>query len=77
MGLLAHFELATLLAFSTRISRAVAHYEPRSVSAEEFEGWMQAIEDKFLQFVHRFRFTGVSNHLQGQVCLACGAVICG
>ena len=27
---------------------------------------MQAIEDEFLQFVHRFRFAGVSNHLQGQ-----------
>jgi hypothetical protein len=66
MGLLANFELATLLAFSTRISRAVAHYEPRSVSAEQFEEWMQAIEDEFLQFVHRFRFTGVSNHIQGQ-----------
>jgi hypothetical protein len=66
MGLLASFELATLLTFSTRISRAVAQYEPRSVSAEQFEDWMQAIEDEFLQFMHRFRFTGVSNHVQGQ-----------
>jgi hypothetical protein len=66
MALLAHFELATLLAFSTQISRAVAAYEPRAVSTEQFEDWMQAIEDEFLQFVHRFRFTGVTSHVQGQ-----------
>jgi hypothetical protein len=63
MGLLAHFELASLLAFSTRISRAV---ESHDTDPEGFEQRMQNIEDEFLQFIHRFRFTGVSNHVQAQ-----------
>lgn len=63
MGLLAHFELASLLAFSSRISRAVEH---NGAHPEPFERSMLAIESEFLQFVHRFRFTGVSNHVQAQ-----------
>src|SRR5579862_8844707 len=62
MGLLAHFELASLLSFSSRISRAVEHHDDADPTI--FEDRMQAIEDEFLQFVHRFRFTGVSNHTQ-------------
>jgi hypothetical protein len=64
MGLLAHFELASLLAFSSRISRAVEHHD--DPDPEDFEKRMEVIEDEFLQFIHRFRFTGVSNHLQAQ-----------
>ncbi len=63
MGLLAHFELASLLAFSGRVSRAVEHYGD---NPEAFERHMLDIENEFLQFLHRFRFTGVSNHLQAQ-----------
>jgi hypothetical protein len=61
MGLLAHFELAALLTFSSRISRAV---ETHDSDAEGFEARVEAIEDEFLQFIHCFRFTGVSNQLQ-------------
>lgn len=63
MRLLAHFELAALLTFSSRISRAV---EVHDGNLEGFEARMEAIEDEFLQFVHRFRFTGISNHVQAQ-----------
>lgn len=59
MGLLAHFELASLLAFSSRISRAVELHD----SEELFERRMHEIEDEFLQFLHRFRFTALSSHL--------------
>lgn len=62
MALLAHFELATLLSFSTRISRAVGAHD----NTEHFERLMLSIEDEFLQFVHRYRFTQVTNQLQGQ-----------
>lgn len=64
IGLLAHFELASLLTFSSRISRAVAAYDPRQDREQDFERVMHAIEDEYLQFMHRFRFTGVSNQLQ-------------
>ncbi|EJW09348.1 hypothetical protein A33M_1558 [Rhodovulum sp. PH10] len=65
MGLLAHFELASLLAFSSQISRAVGRLDVGNDRAT-FQTEMAAIEEQFLQFVHRFRFTGVSNQIQAQ-----------
>jgi len=65
MALLAHLELASLLGFSGQISRAVAQHE-KDNNDRDFENRMAAIEEEFLQFVHRFRFTGVSNQLQAQ-----------
>ena len=66
IGLLAHFELASLLTFSSRISRAVTEYNPSEQRPEQFEQVMHSIEEEYLQFIHRFHFTGVSNHLQAQ-----------
>ncbi|MBI5113549.1 MAG: hypothetical protein HZA68_16410 [Rhodovulum sp.] len=65
MGLLAHFELASLLAFSSQISRAVGRLD-READRAIFEREMAVIEEQFLQFVHRFRFTGVSNQIQAR-----------
>lgn len=65
MGLLAHFEMASLLSFSSQISDAVRRLD-QSRNQAAFQAEMAAIEEQFLQFVHRFRFTGVSNQLQAQ-----------
>jgi hypothetical protein len=59
-------ELASLLSFSSRITRAVAEYNPATDSEVELEQAMHAIEGEYLQFIHRFRFTGASNHLQAR-----------
>jgi hypothetical protein len=65
MALLAHFESASLLNFSNRISHAVHRYaSPRD--RKSFEAAILGIEDEHLQFVHRFRFTGISNQVQPQ-----------
>jgi|GEM_PF-1302283 hypothetical protein len=66
IGLLQHLELASLLSFSSRITRAVAEHDPAKAPVEEFETAMHAIEDEYLQFLHRFRFTHSSNHLQAR-----------
>ena len=65
MMLLANLELAGILAVSGQITQAVAEQE-RQPDARRFERTMAAIQEEFLQFVHRFRFTGVSNQVQGQ-----------
>jgi hypothetical protein len=59
-------ELASLLGFSGQVSRAVQRYGSGSENRENLEKCMSAIQEEFLQFVHRFRFTGVSNQLQAQ-----------
>ncbi len=66
IGLLSHLELASLLSFSSRISRAVAEFRAGAQAPQRFELVMQSIQDEFLQFLHRFRFTGASNHLQAR-----------
>jgi hypothetical protein len=66
IGLLAHLELASLLSFSSRISRAVAEFRADTHAPERLELVMQSIQEEYLQFLHRFRFTGASNHLQAQ-----------
>jgi hypothetical protein len=66
--LLAQIERVALLAISGQISRAVRRHESDGGSALEklarFEARLQATEQDFLQFVHRFRFTGVSDQMQ-------------
>ena len=67
MALLAHMEMATLLLLSREISEAAECYEGAAGDAgagDKFAAHMRAINEQFLQFVHRFRFTGVSNQLQ-------------
>jgi hypothetical protein len=73
MGLLANMELASLLATSSRISEAVhglssrlsgASREERNEQRRRFREEMVGIEEDFLEFVHLFRFTGVSNQIQ-------------
>lgn len=66
MMLLAQMELASLLGFSGQVSRAVQSYGSGAENREALERCMSAIQEEFLQFVHRFRFTGVSNQLQAQ-----------
>ena len=66
IALLAHLELASLLSFSSRISRAVRTYNPMQETPDRFEAVMHAIEDEYLQFIHLFRFTGAANHVQAQ-----------
>ncbi|CAH0343032.1 hypothetical protein [Rhizobium sp. CECT 9324] len=67
MALMAHMEVASLLGFSGQISRAVQRFgnEVAVQSEEKFEHAMAAIQEQFLLFIHRFRFTGVTNQLQG------------
>lgn len=66
MMLLAQMEMASLLGFSGQVSRAVQRYGSGSENRLALERCMAAIQEEFLQFVHRFRFTGVSNQLQAQ-----------
>jgi hypothetical protein len=66
LGLLAHLELASLLSYSARITRAVRDHKPNVHSDEDLERVMDAIENEYLQYVHRFHFTGASNHVQAQ-----------
>lgn len=70
MALLANMELAALLATSSRITEAVARLEQRTdrqgraVARAEFRDELTSIQEDFLTFVHRFRFTDVSNQIQ-------------
>lgn len=63
MGLLLHFEKAALLSFSAQISRAVQRFGGVR-NRERFAQAMSGIQEQFLHFTHRFRFTGLSNQLQ-------------
>jgi hypothetical protein len=65
MMLLANLEMASLLGVSGRITEAMAAQE-RLPDPLRFERAMAAIQEEFLQFVHRFRFTGVSNQVQAR-----------
>jgi len=72
MMLIATFEQTALLSFSSRITRAVTYLQDgkREQKQEQFEETLIEIERDLLQFVHRFRFTGVSGQLQGMEMLA-------
>ena len=67
MALLAQFEFATLLAFSSRVTRAVEDMRGEDGGGEEaFREKFLQIRREFLRFVHEFRFTGVSNQMQAR-----------
>lgn len=68
MALIAHLEFASYIVFSSRVSEAVeeADRDPAGVEGARFRKTMLAIQSEFLQFIHRFRFTGVSNQLQAR-----------
>jgi hypothetical protein len=69
--LLAQIEMAILMSLSSRITLAVsdlekerASYRTRNLAEERFTDRLMAIEQDLLQYVHRFRFTGVSSQIQ-------------
>lgn len=69
--LLAQMELAMLLSISSRVTLAVGDYEhelgaarDQTAAQDRLHDRLMAIEADLLQYVHRFRFTGVSNQLQ-------------
>lgn len=71
MALLARLEVATLLRFSSRLSRSVAEFlDPASDGSSEvpnaFEIEIADIRHSFLKFTHRYRFTGISSQVQGR-----------
>ncbi len=71
LGLAVHMELASLLATSSRVTSAVREFsESDNAETRWFQGKMQAIHSDFLEFVHLFRFTGMSNQLQPSELLA-------
>jgi hypothetical protein len=63
MFLLQVIDKAVMLGLSSRITRAVERFGGRDKEAE-LSVALQDIERDFLQYVHRFRFTGVSGQLQ-------------
>jgi hypothetical protein len=70
MSLVARLELAALLVVSSRLTRAVRRRDEKGAgidrTRQEFETEVLDIQDQFLTFVHRFRFTGVSSQVQAQ-----------
>lgn len=73
LGLACHMEVASLLAASSRVTDAVRVLNgaaDRARSRRAFEKKMQVIERDFLEFVHLFHFTGMSNQTQAAEMLA-------
>ena len=66
MALLAQFEFATLLAFSSRVTRAVEALRGEDGNEDAFRETFLQIRREFLHFVHEFRFTGVSSQMQAR-----------
>lgn len=73
LSLIARFEMAALLAISSRLTDAVRLLEKGSKSSKDvanardaFEQDVIEIQSQFLNFVHKFRFTGVSAQIQAQ-----------
>lgn len=69
MGLMLHMEFAGLLATSSRITEAVQDYKDAGKPGERdadgaFGETIIAIESDFLNFMHLFHFTGLSNQIQ-------------
>ncbi len=63
MGLILHFQHATLLAKSANISEAVAFSR---TDKERFFAAIECIQEELLAFTHQYWFTGVSNQLQAR-----------
>lgn len=75
MSLVARFEQTALLAISSRLTEAVRDLQEGAANLSRaarhdrqkaFESAVLDIQSQFLGFVHRFRFTGVSNQMQGR-----------
>jgi len=71
MALIARLESTALLAVSSRLSDAVGRFKAqgpaqRGAARPQFEREVLEIQDQFLSFVHRFRFTGVSSQVQAR-----------
>ncbi len=67
IGLIVRFEIATLLAFSSQLTELVSKFDrdPKRDSAEyRFRKDLVVLRQRFLRFVHRFHFTGVSSQIQ-------------
>jgi hypothetical protein len=67
MALVARFEFASLLAFSSRITNLVKRLENEGADAgarRAFRAEMMRIHEEFLEFTHRYRFTGISSQIQ-------------
>lgn len=63
MALIAHLEFATCLTFSSRLSAATAE---GGIRGPEFASRLIKIHEEFKEFVHLFRFTGISNQMQAR-----------
>lgn len=59
-------EFSALLMISSRLSAAARFKVDKEDSEKKFRERVIATERAFLDFVHRYRFTGVSNHLQAR-----------
>jgi hypothetical protein len=67
MALIAHMEHAAYLAFSNRLSEAVAEAsEAQRLRSPAFRDRIISIQEEFLRFVQLFRFTGLSNQMQAK-----------
>ena len=67
LATVAQMEFATCLSFSSRVTRAVDDAQSvGGTSGHEFRKRILVIQEEFLEFVHLFRFTGVSNQLQAR-----------
>lgn len=72
MVLLAHFEMAALLTYSNWVSLAIERFSSDTTQhgkhvglrSRSFADCLFHIQEEFLDFIHRFRFTGVSNQMQ-------------
>ena len=64
-GLLNTLELCALVSYSSWISQAIGRHPPTQ-RPKAFERLMVKIEGEFQNFVHRYRFTGVTNQMQGR-----------
>jgi len=67
MGLIVRFEHASLLAFSSRITETVRKLEDSGKELKTRKGFRDEIlkiHEDFLEFTHRYRFTGISSQIQ-------------
>jgi hypothetical protein len=67
MAMIAHMEQAAYLAFSSRVSQAVADASAaKQLRSLAFKERIVSIQEEFLRFVQLFRFTGLSNQIQAK-----------
>ena len=65
MAMIARFEFSSLLGFSSRISRTISEYRKQDASeVEAFRSEILKIQREFLNFTHRYHFTGISSQIQ-------------